>query len=85
MAKCACAFPVSGKRIFFHLLCTQYVCVSLADLEDEEEMKQLEDEISELHKSNSALETEMSQLKAQISNMEDKMHQQERDNQVQQS
>ena len=45
-------------------------------------MKVLEDEINELHKSNTQLESEMSQLKAQISNMENKMSVQERENQV---
>ena len=45
-------------------------------------MKILEDEINELHKSNTQLESEMSQLKAQISNMENKMSVQERENQV---
>ena len=63
--------------------CQPYWFMSVfTDLEDEEEMKVLEDEINELHKSNSQLENEMSQLKAQISNMENKMSQQERENQV---
>ena len=65
------------------IFCQPYWLMSVfTDLEDEEDMKVLEDEINELHKSNSQLENEMSQLKAQISNMENKMSQQERENQV---
>ncbi len=62
--------------------CIDRKMFSLVDLEDEEEMKVLESEISELQRSNTALESEMSQLKAQISTMENKMSEQERENQV---
>ena len=76
-------FTHSSKLFYVFSLSAIFTdqCI-FADLEDEEEMKVLEDEINELHKSNSQLENEMSQLKAQISNMENKMSQQERENQV---